>query len=414
MRRTAPVYRWTTNPQTQKRQPVHIGELTQDEMRWEFVYSSEYLAQGKDAWELDPTGIRNKQRAAFTRVGSVPFPVFCDIALQGWALDALKVHATSLLGADALHREEPWGWWERLLLAPADGFGALFVGNLSDKPNVARLLQDALEATSGKLQRLMTPSDSSSGAMGGERPKVAMYAHSDEWTGMRPVMLKFAHAEERADSIVAEATSLTLAAELGLRVPAHEIIWASAPALSIERFDRTNGPDGPVHHCVSAGTALGLTPIADVEDAKRSYVMLRSKLRRKEDAQELYARIVLNAVVGNTDDHPWNTSLRQVGLGDWELSPLYDVLPFFSRQGVPVFRMDITRKRPSRAATRANLLAAGRQIAGLEEPDAWALVERTTTYVRDNWKRVFLKHGGHDAASLSAWAPVFEYGWLPK
>jgi hypothetical protein len=74
------VYRWTLNATTNERSPVRVGELTQEETRWEFVYDPDYLGLGQNAWELDPTGIRNKQRAAFTRVGSVPFPVFCDIA----------------------------------------------------------------------------------------------------------------------------------------------------------------------------------------------------------------------------------------------------------------------------------------------------------------------------------------------
>src|SRR5690606_35882292 len=140
-------------------------------------------------------------------------------------------------------------------------------------------------------------------------------------TAPKPVLLKFAQPSERADTVVAEATALTLASELGMRVPAHEVEWFNdVPALSIDRFDRGAGLQGPVCHCVSAATALDLVPGTDVEDAKRSYVKLRSKLKRPNDAAELYGRIVLNAVVGNTDDHPWNTSLRQVGLGDWELA----------------------------------------------------------------------------------------------
>lgn len=413
MTRRAPVYRWTTNPQTLERWPVRVGELTQEESRWEFLYDHDYLALGKSAWELDPTSIRNKQRAAFTRVGPVPFPVFCDIALSGWSLDALKKRAASFLGGNAARTDEPWGWWERLLYAPADGFGALFVGDLNDKPDGFDALNDALKSVT-KASLAKSLGDSSSGAMGGERPKVSVYLDPGNDSAPKPVLLKFALPSERADTVVAEATALTLASGLNMRVPTHQVKWFNdVPALSIDRFDRGAGPQGPAYHCVSAATALDLVPGTDVEDARRSYVLLRSKLKRPADAAELYGRVVLNAVVGNTDDHPWNTSLRQVGLGDWELSPLYDVLPFFERQGVPAFRMDITRQRPSRAATRANLLAAGRQLAGLDEAAAWALVERITTYVRDNWRRVFLKHSEqHADARPDDWAKVFEHEWM--
>ena len=332
-------------------------------------------------------------------------------SLSGWSLDALSKRAASLLGTEAAKSGEPWGWWERLLYAPADGFGGLFVGNLNDKPDAFGALNDALRSVT-KASLVASCADSSSGAMGGERPKVALYL--DEGTSFRPVLLKFALPSERTDSVVAEATALTLASELGMRVPPHEVDWFNdVPALSIERFDRGRGLQGPVLHCVSAATALDLVPGSDVEDPKRSYVRLRSKLKRPEDARELFFRIVLNAVVGNTDDHPWNTSLRQTGLGDWELSPLYDVMPFFERRGVPAFRMDLARQRRSRAATRANLVAAGAQIAGLDEAQAWMAVERTSVYVRQNWRRIFVFHSErHRDARPDDWAKVFEHNWL--
>lgn len=392
---------------------MRVGELTQEETRWEFLFDPVYLAMGKAAWELDPAGIRTKQRSAFTRVGPVPFPVFCDLALSGWSLDALKTRAATFLGAKAAENDEPWGWWERLLYAPADGFGALFVGNLNDKPNAFDALNDALRsATKASLEE--SSRDSSSGAMGGERPKVSLYVQQDKDAPSRPVLIKFALPSERVDVVVAEATALTLASELGMRVPPHEVVWFNdAPALSIERFDRGPGVHGQVYHCVSGATALDLVLGSDVEDPKRSYFKLRSKLKRPDDARELFSRIVLNAVVGNTDDHPWNTSLRQLGLSDWELAPLYDVMPFFERGGVPVLRMDITRQRRSRAATRANLLAAGQQIGGLTEPQARLVVEQTMAYVRDNWRRVFTRHSErHADARPDDWAKVFEHDWL--
>ncbi|MGA1289535.1 MAG: type II toxin-antitoxin system HipA family toxin [Rubrivivax sp.] len=413
MTRRAPVYRWTVDAQSAARVPIRVGELTQEETRWEFLYDPDYLALGHAAWELDPTLIRHKQRAAFTRVGPVPFPVFCDIALSGWSLDAVQKRSATVLGSATARDDEPWGWWERLLYAPADGFGALFVGAPGDKPNAFDALHDALKSVT-KASLTQASRDSSSGAMGGERPKVALYLEDDTGALSRPVLLKFAMPSERADTVVAEATALTLASELGMRVPAHEVLWFNdVPALSIARFDRGQGLRGPVHHCVSAATALDLSPVSDVDDPRRSYVRLRSKLKRPADPLELYSRIVLNAVVGNTDDHPWNTSLRQLGLGDWELAPLYDVLPFVERAGVPAFRMDITMKRPSRAATKANLLAAGKQIAGLQEADGWRIVERTRAHVRAQWRRVFLHHCARQPdAQPEDWARVFEHDGL--
>lgn len=232
--RCAPVFRWTVNSTTQKRLPVRVGVLTQEEARWEFIYDPDYLALENSAWELDPTGIRNKQRAAFTSVGSVPFPVFCDIALSGWSLDALNRRAATFLGAEAAKNKEPWGWWVRLLYAPVDGFGALFVGHLNEKPDASVALNDALKAVT-KASLAQPAQDSSSGAMGGERPKMVLSVDEKNGNLPRPVLLKFATPSERGDSVVAEATALTLACELDMRVPPHQVEWFNGvPALSIE------------------------------------------------------------------------------------------------------------------------------------------------------------------------------------
>ncbi|MFY7941302.1 MAG: type II toxin-antitoxin system HipA family toxin, partial [Burkholderiaceae bacterium] len=346
MTRRAPVFRWVfEDGLLQRRTPVRVGELTQETTRWEFIYDPDYLALGKQAWELDPTDIRTKQRSAYTTVGVVPPPVFCDIAVSGWARDILQKKTDALFGNKSpLQSGEPWGWWERLIYAPADGFGALFVGELGNKPPVEQVLADAISLglTDSLKAALLS---SSSGSMGGERPKFTGFRLQDQQrvaapstaaqasaADATPIILKFAHPSERADSVIAEATALTLAQKLGLKVPEHGIeLLNGSVALRIARFDRGPNIVGPVFHCVSAATALRLQPGTDVEDPRRSYVVLRSKLRQAGDALELYRRIVLNAAVGNGDDHPWNTSLRQTGQSNWELSPLYDVMPFFKR-----------------------------------------------------------------------------------
>ena len=408
MTRRAPVFRWGVDPAGRGRMPVQVGELTQETGRWEFVFDAAYLDQRQAALELDPAYIRVKQRSPFIRAGVAPPPVFCDVALSGWSLDVLQRQRRALTGSD-----EAWGWWERLLYAPADGFGALFVGHLADKPNVESMLVQALGSVTQDTLR-QAQFDSSPGAMGGERPKMAAVLHDDAAGHSVPVILKFALSGERADTVVGEATALTLARELGLNVPEHGITRIGGlPALHIARFDREPGAPGPVSsgpalHCVSAATALGLTPPGDRDDARRSYPQLRSKLRHPGDALELFRRIVLNAVVGNTDDHPWNTSLRQAGLGDWRLSPLYDVLPYFHRQGPPVFSMAI-RRNGTRLGSMENLVGAGLELAGLKGDEARAVIASTEQLVRTRWREVFDQHArGLPQANSEDWVHVFE------
>jgi hypothetical protein len=175
------------------------------------------------------------------------------------------------------------------------------------------------------------------------------------------------------------------------------------------RFDRS--ADGHPIQCVSAATALGVAYGTDPHDARRSYVSLRSKLRKPGDDLELYRRIVLNAVVGNSDDHPWNTSLLQTGQGSWQLSPLYDVMPFLQRLPEPTFSMSITRTG-TRQANMPNLIRAGREIAGLSEERARDEIRHTCDIVMNEWRGCFTDHARAmpDSAGveIDRWAAAFE------
>lgn len=401
MTRVAPVYRWLTDPGGKTR-AQRVGDLKQLDGRWEFSYSAEYLALEEAAWELDPATIRVKGKSAFARVGTIPFPVFCDVALSGWSHVTLEKRREDLFGKDA--GTEPWGWWERLLYAPADGFGALFVGEREGKPKGEAVLADALgKVTSESLKAVLD--DSSSGAMGGERPKIA--ARGKIGDAQVPVIIKFALPNERMDNVVAEATALSLATELGLRVPKHQVVRVGEVyALQVERFDRD--AQGHAFHCVSAATALNIPPLTDPEDSRRNYVQLRSLLREPADALELFKRVVLNAAVGNNDDHPWNTSLMQMGLRTWRLTPLYDVQPFHARKGMPAFRMAIL-KTGARVGTRENLISAGKQIGGLKkDEDCAQVIDEVHQHVRSRWRALFEHHAKDVDAKADNWVSVFE------
>ena len=401
MNRVAPVYRWLIDPHGKTR-PQRVGDLKQLDGRWEFTYSTEYLALEEAAWELDPSTIRVKGKSAFARVGTIPFPVFCDVALSGWSHITLEKRREDLFGKEA--GTQPWGWWERLLYAPADGFGALFVGEREAKPRSEAVLADALtKVTHESLKAFLE--DSSSGAMGGERPKIA--ARGTMGDSQVPVIFKFALPNERMDNVVAEATALSLATELGLRVPKHQVVRiGDVYALQVERFDRDG--EGHAFHCVSAATALNIPPMTDPEDPRRNYVELRSKLREPADAMELFKRVVLNGAVGNNDDHPWNTSLMQIGLRTWRLTPLYDVQPFHAGKGTPAFRMAIL-KTGARLGTRENLISAGKQIGGLKKDEECAqVIDEVHRHVRSRWRTLFEQHAREVDAKADDWVTVFE------
>lgn len=406
-KRSAPVFRWMVDGGVWA--PVQVGVLDHLPGRWTFTFDADYLARGDDSWELDPSWLRVRQKSTFTHVGDPPPGVFADVALSGWSLEVARRHFEGLTG-------KSWGWWESLTCAPAHGFGALFVGSIDSKPDVEKVLAVALaKVNTGDLAQHRV--HASSGAMGGERPKIAATKVPDAQGELgREVILKFSGQGEAVENVIAEATALTMASQLGFRVPRHEVmVFNGIPALCIDRFDRGLTDEGSMSfvHCVSAATALGLPPRSDVHDRRRSYSALRSKLKEPSDALELFRRIVLNAVVGNSDDHPWNHSLIQRGRGIWSLAPLYDVMPFKGRVATPSFAMSITRSG-GRTATIANLVVAARELAAItDERDAHAEIERVALHTHQNWKSTFKMHaekwpGAEDPVVFEQWRYAFE------
>lgn len=68
-----------------------------------------------------------------------------------------------------------------------------------------------------------------------------------------------------------------------------------------------------------------------IDRAKWSYPAFAEELRRasgnpKEDAAELFRRMVFNALISNTDDHPRNHAVLAKDR-TWRLSPAYDLTP---------------------------------------------------------------------------------------
>jgi serine/threonine-protein kinase HipA len=403
LRRTAPVWRDLAG----EPEPLRCGDLSFDSsiQLWSFRFAMDYLRH-PDAIELDPVWLRTLGRGTWRHVGAPPPGTFADLAISGWSLD---------LARRAAPRD--WDWWERLVLAPPGGFGALSVGEPSDKLD----LRDAVTEALGRLdqkQLLEMGMASSSGLPGGERPKL--------FTVDRGVacLIKFAAPGEPDDAVIAEATALSLASEIGCRVPTHSVRRLGRPGtgpigLQVQRFDRDSATGSPIH-AVSAATALGLEPASDAEDPRRSYPLLRSRLREPGDARELFDRIVLNAIVHNSDDHPWNHSLLQTGRGRWVLSPLYDVLPFHAANHPMVSRMDLIDRRLRRSADSkirvadpATLIQCGVQITGLDPSEVFSRIVAIHRHVQERWRPTMsaLAASVGQRARLTRWCRAFEgYG----
>jgi serine/threonine-protein kinase HipA len=193
---------------------------------------------------------------------------------------------------------------------------------------------------------------------------------------------------------------LQLARECGLHTAESKLVRVGdADVLLVKRFDREKVDGGYLRHRMVSGLT-----ILDTEDTAQSrerwsYLLLADELRRrssrsKVDLAELYGRMVFNALISNTDDHPRNHALI-APTRDFQLSPVYDLTP---NPLVSVERRDLALAVGSygRYANRTNMLSEAVRFM-LTREEATAIVDKIQVVVRQRWYAVLRENGTSEA-----------------
>jgi serine/threonine-protein kinase HipA len=221
-------------------------------------------------------------------------------------------------------------------------------------------------------------------AIGGARPKAILV---DDRTGdRRHLIAKFSVSTDTYPWEQAEAVGMELARRCGVSVPATTLLDAAGrDVLLVERFDRP--PDGTRRAVLSGLTLLGLPEMAARHG---TYVEIADLIRRRfrsPDAtlRELFTRIVVNVLVGNTDDHPRNLAAFWDG-EHLQLTPAYDVCPQPRRTGEADQAMAYGPEGQRRA--RLADVAATAATYRLTADDAAAIIEHCTAVVCDGFDDV--------------------------
>jgi serine/threonine-protein kinase HipA len=354
-----------------------------------FVYGRRYLARA-DAVALDPIELPLTERTYETLRLKGMFGALRDASPDYWGRRVIEKHA----GLAQL------GEIDYLLHSPDDRAGALSFGRAVMPPapvraynqtvDLARLqaLADQLiseetsaEATPGKLaqvQDLLLLGTS----MGGARPKVVVEDEGQLW------IAKFNRTDDPWNHARVEHAMLVLARECGLTSAESRLTdVAGRDVLLVKRFDREPHAEG--YRRARMLSALTLLRAGDShQDRERwSYVLLVEELRRvssdpRADARELFRRMVFNALISNTDDHPRNHAVIAPG-NDWRLSPAYDLVPF---PAVSVERRDLalTIGDFGRYANVNNLLSQCARFL-LTREDAAQIIDEMEARVRARW-----------------------------
>lgn len=161
-------------------------------------------------------------------------------------------------------------------------------------------------------------------SIGGARPKALIE------DGDTKFIAKFSASNDTYAVVKSEYVAMRLAERVGLNVAPVLLTAANGKdILLVQRFDRALAQGGWTRKAmVSALTMLGLT---EMQAHYASYVDLAQIVRARFAApratlRELFARMVFNILVGNTDDHARNHAALWDG-ATLALTPAYDICP---------------------------------------------------------------------------------------
>lgn len=215
-------------------------------------------------------------------------------------------------------------------------------------------------------------------SVGGARPKVLVDDGGRHW------LAKLSSSTDPYPVVKAEAVGMELARRVGLHVPSTRLVRSlGRDVLLVERFDRTTTP-GERRMIVSALTILGLDEMfaryatyADLADAIRvGFAEPDATLR------ELFARIVFNVCIGNTDDHARNHAAFWDGR-ELRLTPAYDLCPQPRSGEVASQAMAIGRGGERASHVRVCLEAAS--VYHLDPAAAVEIIDHQLSVIEDQW-----------------------------
>ena len=349
-----------------------------------FVYGQIYQkAEGRIA--LDPFNLPIENREFETILNEGIFGPIRDASPDRWGRYVIEKNTP---------REE-WDEVGYLLHSAEDRVGALSFGRgktphaPAKKFNQTVVLKDIIEAAH-KLEQNQPISETektillAGASMGGARPKTVVEKDNQLW------LAKFPSYNDRHNFSKIEFATMKMAKDCGLNVPDIDITKIGGQdVFLIKRFDRQWDKSKRSylrHHFVSGLTLLNL----DERDTGRwSYLDLADQMRRwilkpTEDLQELFRRIVFNALISNQDDHPRNHGYIYLKKG-YRLSDAYDLMPTPVVGTTRFSAMTIGTDR--RAFTKSNLLSRADAFA-LSTKEAGEIFDQTKAKV-SKWIRYY-------------------------
>lgn len=357
-------------------------------------------------------------------------PIYRDLPL----VRGVQYPSDGLLMAGSIRDAAPDAWGRRIIMDRLDGYrgtsldtaslgeityllesgsdriGALdfqrsadrYASRLTANADLAELMTAADRVDRGvplspELDRALQHGTS----IGGARPKALIEDDA------RKFVAKFSSSADLFSVVKAEYIAMRLAALCGLDVAEVTLRRVlGRDVLLVQRFDRVRATSGWQRRALVSGlTLLGLDEmLARYASYETLAHVIRAGSRAPEaDLRELFARLVFNILVGNTDDHARNHSAFWDG--EWlSLSPAYDICPQSRVGGEASQAMAIVGEE--RSSRLASCLAAA-PVFRLSMQDARAIADHQIRTIIHHWHPVCDEAGLAPAERIALWGRQF-------
>ncbi len=138
-------------------------------------------------------------------------------------------------------------------------------------------------------------------------------------------------------------------------------------------------------------------------------VLTQHGAQAREDARELYRRMVLNVLISNDDDHLRNHGFLWTGPQGWVLSPVYDLNPTPVDVRPRILSTNITLDE---ATCDLDLVLSSAEYFSLASKDAREIVSGVAK-VTEKWRQVAATAGASNA-EIQRMASAFEHDDLRR
>ena len=373
-------YRWGSEPG----QSRIVGILALIDRQIHLEFDSSFLA---DPLPLSPLRIPVRSGVithAPAEYGPV-FGVFDDSLPDGWGR-LLMDRAFTHMGRNPADLSV----LDRLAYIGDRGMGALVYSPEATAPSaddlridlridLDELAQQSERILKGSAEELIPALRIAGGSSGGARPKVLVGAHPDGSMiagtadlppGYRHHLIKFAAESDGEEIGAVEVAYAQMARAAGIAMPPTRLFETrdGRQYFGVERFDRDGNTRIHVHTLSGLLHANFRMPVVQYDG-----LLAATRIVTKDDREvkEAFRRMAFNVVAHNRDDHSKNFSYLMDGLGEWRLSPAYDIV--FSNGPNGEHSMDIAGE--ARNPTAADMLKLASQT-GIDARNAVEIIEQ--------------------------------------